>query len=71
MIGTTLVASVTLPVYARFGLGEAWLEGLPALLRLSVTNPVGLAVLLGVGLNLLLVVLPGEEGGEREETEGG
>lgn len=64
VVGTTLVVSVALPVYTRFGLGEAWLDGLPALLRLSVTNPVVLAVLLGVGLNLLLVVLPGEEEGE-------
>lgn len=61
VVGTTLIAAVGLPGTIRSQLGEAWLTGLPPLAALLLTNTVVLAVLLGVGLNLLLnLVLPGE-----------
>ncbi|MFQ5679203.1 MAG: uracil-xanthine permease family protein [Gemmatimonadota bacterium] len=50
--GTTLILAVGVPVYVRFSLGEAWVANLPTALSLFLTNPVVLAVLLGVGLNL-------------------
>ena len=56
------------PLYVQNTLGTAWLETLPMLLRLTLTNTVVLAVLLAVGLNLLLnIVLKGD----REEEEMG
>ena len=62
VVGTTLVASVAVPIYTRFVLGEAWLVQQPALYRLLLSNTVVLAVVLGVGLNLLLnIILRGEE----------
>ncbi|MFQ5739877.1 MAG: uracil-xanthine permease family protein [Acidobacteriota bacterium] len=62
LAGTTLICALTIPVYAKFRLGEVWLGQLPTFPRLILTNPVILAVLLGIGLNLLLnVVLGGEE----------
>lgn len=57
MAGTTLVVAVGVPARVRYGLGEAWLEGIPVLPRLVLTNPVVLAVLLAVGLNLALELL--------------
>lgn len=57
--GTTLILAVGVPVQVRFGLGEAWLEGRPVLLRLLLTNSVVLAVLLAVSLHLCLQLLPG------------
>lgn len=54
VVGTTLVVSVAVPVYAEYGLGEAWLAGLPVLVRLTLTNTVVLAVVCAVGLNALL-----------------
>ncbi len=65
VVGTTLVASIAVPIYTRYGLGEGWLEELPALSRLLLTNTVVLAVVLGVGLNLLLNILMG---GSKEEV---
>lgn len=61
VVGTTLVASVAVPIYTRYALGEAWLVQQPAFYRLLLSNTVVLAVVLGVGLNLLLnIVLRGE-----------
>lgn len=68
VIGTTLVASLGVPAYARFVLGAEWLDRLPALARLAATSPVVLAVVLAVGLNLVLGVLLG--GGERDDAGG-
>ncbi len=65
VIGTTLVGSVAVPVYTRFALGAEWLEQLPALYRLLLSNTVVLAVVLGVSLNLLLNIVLG---GETEEV---
>lgn len=61
LIGTVLVTAVGIPVYTRYVLGEAWLNGLPGTLRLLVTNTVVLAVLLGIGLNVLLNLVLSEE----------
>ncbi len=66
VVGTTLVAAVAVPIYTRYALGEAWLDQLPALARLLLTNTVVLAVVLGVGLNLLLNIVLG---GSEEEPE--
>lgn len=63
VIGITLILAVGVPLYARFGLGETWLAALPALLSLVVTNPVVLAVLLGVGLNLAFGIVLAERDG--------
>ncbi|MEN8144524.1 MAG: solute carrier family 23 protein [Gemmatimonadota bacterium] len=52
--GTTLIASVGVPVYAQYVLGEPWLAELPLFGRLVFSNPVVLAVLLGVGLHAAL-----------------
>jgi uracil-xanthine permease len=61
VVGTTLIAAVGAPAYVRSALGPEWLAGLPPLLGLFITNTVVLAVLLGVGLNLVLnLLLPGE-----------
>jgi uracil-xanthine permease len=70
--GLTLVLAIGLPTYVRYGLGEPWLQELPLLLRLVLTNPVVLAVLAAVGLNALtsLAATPDVEpaGGGEEET---
>ncbi len=68
VIGLTLVLAIGLPTYVRYGLGEPWLQELPLLLRLVLTNPVVLAVLAAVGLNALtfLVDAPDRE----REAEG-
>ena len=63
LAGLTLVTALGVPLAAESGLGEAWLEGLPGLPRLVVTNPVVLAVILAVGLHLLF-------GPGRDEAEG-
>ncbi|MFQ5889977.1 MAG: uracil-xanthine permease family protein [Gemmatimonadota bacterium] len=63
--GVTLILSIGLPVYVRFGLGEAWLTEIPTLGRLVLTNPVVLAVLLGVGLQLTLNLILEESATER------
>ena len=57
--GTTLVVAIGLPVHARYGLGTGWLEALPPFAGLVVTNPVVLAVLLGVGLHAALNLVAG------------
>lgn len=61
VVGTTLILAVGVPLHVRFVLGEEWLAGFPVLAGLVLTNPVVLAVLLGVGLNLALNLLPGGE----------
>lgn len=62
LVGTTLITAVGVPAYVRSSLGPEWLEGLPAIAALVLTNTVVLAVLLGVGLNLVLnEILPGED----------
>ncbi len=68
VIGLTLMLAIGLPTYVRYGLGEPWLQELPLLLRLVLTNPVVLAVLAAVGLNALtfLVDAPDRE----REAEG-
>lgn len=57
VVGTTLVIATTLPPYVRTALGADWLAGLPSLVSLLLTNSVVLAVLVGVGLNWVLVHL--------------
>lgn len=52
--GITLVVALGLPTYAQSVLGPAWLESLPQLAGLLVTNPVVLSVLLAVTLNSAL-----------------
>jgi xanthine/uracil permease len=64
--GTTLVIAIGLPIYARYSLGEGWLASLPSFASLVVTNPVVLAVLLGVGLHAILNLAAG--GGAEEAT---
>ena len=56
VVGTTLILSLGVPVHVN-GLGETWLDGLAAFPRLMLTNSVVLAVLLGVGLNLVMTLL--------------
>ncbi|MFQ5691167.1 MAG: uracil-xanthine permease family protein [Gemmatimonadota bacterium] len=63
VVGTTLIVSVGVPTYVSFTLGASWLEALPPLVALVLTNPVVLAVLLGVILNLLLDSAAGEAEG--------
>ncbi len=63
VVGITLVVALALPRIVQQGLGEAWLEARPQALSLILTNPVVLAVLLGIGLNLLL--------GERKLSQSG
>jgi xanthine/uracil permease len=61
VVGSTLIAAVAVPAYVRSALGDAWLDRLPTLVSLLMTNTVVLAVVLGVGLNFILnIVLPGE-----------
>jgi len=68
--GVTLVLSVGAPVYARFGLGEAWLARVPDLPRLLVTNTVVMAVVMAVLLNLALNGggPAADQGGEGNDT---
>ena len=62
MAGTSLICAILVPIYVQNTLGEAWLDTLPTLLRLVLTNTVVLAVLLAIGLNLLLnIILKGEK----------
>jgi xanthine/uracil permease len=58
VVGTTLVAAVAVPAYVRTALGADWLAAHPPMVGLLLTNTVVLAVLLAVGLNLVLNVLP-------------
>ena len=53
-VGVTLVLSVGLPLYVQSRLGPDWLQTLPELASLLLTNSVVLAVLTAVGLNALL-----------------
>ncbi|MFQ5584978.1 MAG: solute carrier family 23 protein, partial [Calditrichia bacterium] len=62
LAGTTLICAIGVPVYAKFVLGTAWLNQLPAILKMLVTNTVVLAVLLSVGLNLGLNIILKNEG---------
>ena len=64
VVGLTVVGALAIPLAVR-GLGPSFAEGLPLAVGLLVENSVVLAVLLGVGLELLLV-----RGGEemKEET---
>ena len=52
-LGITLVVSNLLPHILRESLGADWLEARGALLGLLLSNSVVLAVILGIGLNLL------------------
>ena len=61
LVGVTLICAVGVPSYVRSSLGTEWLRELPALVGLLLTNPVVLAVLLAVGLNLVLNVLLSSE----------
>ncbi len=69
VIGLTLVLAMGLPTYVRYGLGEPWLQELPLLLQLVLTNPVVLAVLAAVGLNALASLVAAPEA-ERLDAEG-
>ncbi len=69
MAGTSLICAILVPIYVQHTLGEAWLDTLPTLLRLVLTNTVVLAVLLAIGLNLLLnIILKGEEEGVSDKA---
>ena len=54
VVGTTLVASVGVPLTVASDALTLWRESLPAVVSLLLTNAVVLAVVLGVLLNLLL-----------------
>jgi uracil permease len=58
VVGTTLVAAVAVPADVRTALGADWRAAHPPRVGLLLTNTVVLAVLLAVGLNLVLNVLP-------------
>ncbi len=65
VVGPTLIAAIAVPAYVKSSLGEEWLDQLPTLVSLLMTNTVVLAVVLGVGLNFVLnLVLPGDAGSE-------
>ena len=57
MIGTTLICSLSIPFYVKLlsgsESGKIWLHSLPSLVTLLLSNPVVLALLMGVFLNLL------------------
>lgn len=53
-IGLTLVCALGLPTFLRTDAGALWMDVLPEPLRLLSTNSAALAVLFGIGLNLLL-----------------
>lgn len=56
-----MIVAIGLPIYTQYVLGEAWLGRLPTFARLAATNTVVLAVLMGIGSNLVLnIVLGGE-----------
>ena len=65
VIGTTLILAVGIPAHLHFALGEPWVGALPPVVRLVLTSPVVLAVLLGVGLHAVLNLALG--GGEAPE----
>ncbi len=54
VVGTTLILAVGVPVTVQLELGPAWLDELPSLARLLLTNSVVLAVVLAVSLNAAL-----------------
>ena len=54
VVGLTLILALGVPVYLQRELGETFLSQHPQWLTLIVTNPVVLAVLLGITLNLLV-----------------
>jgi uracil-xanthine permease len=56
--GTTLILALGVPSYLRFSLGTEWIEALPTMVGIVVTNEVVLAVLLGVGLHAALNLAP-------------
>lgn len=62
LAGVTLIIAIGVPAYVRSSLGAEWLDGLPALAALLLTNPVVLAVVLAVTLNLVLNVLLRSDG---------
>ncbi len=53
VVGLTLVGATGIPVYCRYVLPGTWLQNLPGLVRLLLTNSVVLAVVLAVSLNVL------------------
>ncbi|HSR54380.1 MAG TPA: solute carrier family 23 protein [Acidobacteriota bacterium] len=60
--GLSLVISLSLPLYASAGPAAGALQTAPLLFRLTLTNPVVLAVVLAITLNLLLTQ---DEGADR------
>lgn len=61
IVGTTLLFSIIIPIYAQYDMGEI-VNNLPSLVQLFLTNTVIIAVIMGIGLNLLINVLfKGEE----------
>ena len=54
VIGLTLVISLGLPFYIKQSLPQEWVEGLPTLVSLIITNSVVLVVVVGLSLNVLL-----------------
>lgn len=61
VVGTSLVAAITVPAYVKGSLAD-WLTTQHPLLSLLLTNTVVLAMIAGIGLHVLLnVVLRGEE----------
>ncbi|MFQ5627710.1 MAG: uracil-xanthine permease family protein [bacterium] len=60
--GTTLICAIGIPIYARYGLGEAWLGALPVFTKLLLTNTVVIAVALAIILHVFLnMILGGDE----------
>ena len=67
--GTTLIVAIGLPSYLRFALGTEWIEALPTIVGITVTNEVVLAVLLGVGLHAALNLAPARGRHGKNSTE--
>ncbi len=55
--GLTLIISIGVPIYAKFGLGDAWLNEISLTLKLLLTNTVVLAVLVAIVLNVILNII--------------
>lgn len=61
-VGLTLIISIGFPFYIKNRLGEEWLNGIPTVIQLVLTNTVVLVVVVGLFLNLLLnIILKGDK----------
>lgn len=64
LVGTTLMLAVGLPIYSQYAIGDI-VSNLSPLVQLFLTNTVIIAVVLGIGLNIMLNML--FKGDEEEE----